>query len=412
MPSLLGGPSSPPAQMHKLKKALFLLTAVGVVFRSEIAILVGTHAVWLLLQHRLPVRGVIVPGLLGLIIGLCITVPVDSFFWQKFPTWPEFTGFVYNVMKGKSVAWGRSPFLYYIVSAIPRLFLNPLTYLICIPMALNSPALEGPALDMLIPNLAFIAIYSFQPHKEWRFIVYAIPPLTAVAAMGASWIWTRRAKNLAYRLLAMGLVASTAASFVASLGMALVSSYNYPGAQALIYLHDSAEGSKPDIRVHMDTLSCMTGVTRFLQIPRATNRGTRWLYDKTEDEERLLHPAFWNQFDYALAERPEKAIGSWEVIHTVQGFAGFNTIRPGQGLRHSRNAMVAMRRLVNSEKRSWENVVDCLLELWMAFEQLMRTWVTRGWWLEARMEPRIRILKSTKEWIIPEKEVDQGESRF
>ena len=398
--------------MHKLKEALFLLTAVGVVFRSEIAILVGAHAVWLLLQHRLPVTGVIVPGLLGLIVGLCITVPVDSFFWQKFPIWPEFTGFVYNVMEGKSAAWGTSPFLYYIVSALPRLFLNPLAYLICIPMALNSPALEGPALDMLIPNLAFIAIYSFQPHKEWRFIVYVIPPLTAVAAMGASWIWTRRAKNLAYRLLAMGLVASTAASFVASLGMALVSSYNYPGAQALVYLHDSAEGSKPDIRVHMDTLSCTTGVTRFLQIPRATNRGTRWFYDKTEDEERLLHPAFWNQFDYALAERPEKAIGSWEVIHTVEGFAGFNTLRPGQGLRHSQNAMVSMRRLVSSEKWSWENVGDGLLELWMASEQLMRTWVTRGWWLEARMEPRIRILKSTKEWIIPEKEVDQGASRF
>lgn len=398
--------------MYKYKKALFLLTVVGVVFRSELAIVLGAHTVWLLLNRRLPVTGVIPPGLLGLGVGLCVTVSVDSFFWQKFPLWPEFTGFIYNVMEGKSVDWGTSPLLYYIVSALPRLYLNPLTYLLCIPMALNNPATEGPALDMLIPNLAFIIIYSFQPHKEWRFIVYAIPPLTAVAAMGASWIWTRRAKNAAYRLLTLGLLASTVASVVGSVGVSLVSSFNYPGAHALNYLHASAEGSKPDIRVHMDTLSCMTGVTRFLQIPQTGTHGTRWFYDKTEDEERLLHPSFWNQFDYVLAERPEKAIGGWEVMYTVEGFTGFSTLRPGQGLRHSRNTIASLRRLVNPEKRSWIDLKDGLYEVWTGIEQVLRSRVTRGWWLEARMEPRIRILKSTKEWVIPKREKDQRESRF
>jgi len=398
--------------MYKYKKALFLLTVVGVVFRSELAIVLGAHTVWLLLNRRLPVTGVIPPGLLGLGVGLCVTVSVDSFFWQKFPLWPEFTGFIYNVMEGKSADWGTSPLLYYIVSALPRLYLNPLTYLLCIPMALNNPATEGPALDMLIPNLAFIIIYSFQPHKEWRFIVYAIPPLTAVAAMGASWIWTRRAKNAAYRLLTLGLLASTVASVVGSVGVSLVSSFNYPGAHALNYLHASAEGSKPDIRVHMDTLSCMTGVTRFLQIPQTGTHGTRWFYDKTEDEERLLHPSFWNQFDYVLAERPEKAIGGWEVMYTVEGFTGFSTLRPGQGLRHSRNTIASLRRLVNPEKRSWIDLKDGLYEVWTGIEQVLRSRVTRGWWLEARMEPRIRILKSTKEWVIPKREKDQRESRF
>ena len=398
--------------MYQAKKTLFLLTVVGVLFRSEIAVLLGAHTVWLWFQRRLAVRGAIPPGLLGLIVGLCITVPVDSFFWQKFPVWPEFAGFMYNVMDGRSADWGTSPFLYYIVSALPRLLLNPLTYLLCVPVALVSPAFERPALDMLVPNLAFITIYSFQPHKEWRFIVYAIPPLTATAAMGASWIWTRRAKNLVYRLLALGLVVSTLASLVASIGMSLVSSFNYPGAQALNYLHDSVDGSKPDIRVHMDTLSCMTGVTRFLQIAETRSTGTRWVYDKTEDEERLLHPAFWNQFDYVLTERPEKAIGAWEVMHTVEGFANFDTLRPGQGLRHSRNSMASLKRLINPEKYSWKSLRDGLLELWIGFEQLVRTRVTRGWWLEVRMEPRIRILKSTKEWTIPKREEDQGGSRF
>ena len=398
--------------MYRDKKALFLLTVTGVVFRSELAMLLGAHTVWLLLNRRLAVTGVIPPGFLGLVVGLCITVSVDSFFWQKFPLWPEFTGFIYNVMEGRSADWGTSPFLYYVGSALPRLLLNPLAYLVCVPLALDNRALAAPALDMLIPNLAFIVIYSFQPHKEWRFIVYTIPSFTALAAMGASWIWTRRTKNLTYRLLALGLLASTVASFATSLGMSLVSSFNYPGAQALNYLHALAEGSKPDIRVHMDTLSCMTGVTRFLQIPQTRTYGTRWFYDKTEDQKELSYPSFWNQFDYVLAERPEKAIGGWEVIYTIEAFAGFNTLRPGQGLLHSRDATTSLRRLVNPEKRSWNNLKDGLYELCMGFEQFLRTYVTRGWWITARMEPRIRILKKTQAWAIPEKEMSQRESRF
>lgn len=34
------------------------------------------------------------------------------------------------------------------------------------------------------PSIAFIGLLSLLEHKEWRFIVYAIPPLNICAASG------------------------------------------------------------------------------------------------------------------------------------------------------------------------------------------------------------------------------------
>ncbi|MCJ1478997.1 dolichyl-P-Man:Man(7)GlcNAc(2)-PP-dolichol alpha-1,6-mannosyltransferase [Lambiella insularis] len=388
-------------QVYEYQKGLVLLTVVGIVFRSEIAILLGCHTVWLLLQQRLSLRNVVASGLVGLVIGLGLTVPIDSFFWQKLPLWPEFTGFMFNIMQGRSTDWGTSPFHYYFTSALPRLLLNPLAYQVCIPLALYTPALRGPVLDMLVPNLVFVAIYSFQPHKEWRFIVYVIPPLTAAAAMGASWIWTRRTKSTAYRVLALGLLGFTATSFVISLGMLAVSSLNYPGADALNYLHAHADGSKEVVKVHMDTFSCTTGVTRFLQMPAMEDsslpaRRTLWVYDKTENETQLLRPAFWDQFDYALAEMPERAIGSWEIIHTIDAFTGLKLIRPGEQSSAGFDRETSF--VPFSEPEDFHRGVTRrgIYRSWLHVEEFVRNKFTRGWGIRATTEPRISVLKSIK----------------
>lgn len=132
-------------------------------------------------QHWSPLRSIIPAGLLGLVIGLALTVPIDSFFWQRFWIWPELIGFIYNVVNKQSVNWGIQPWHFYFTDALPRVLFNRLIILVCLPFTLSIPILRRPALDILIPNLLFIAIYSFQPHKEWRFIVYTIPPINAVA---------------------------------------------------------------------------------------------------------------------------------------------------------------------------------------------------------------------------------------
>ncbi|MCJ1380346.1 dolichyl-P-Man:Man(7)GlcNAc(2)-PP-dolichol alpha-1,6-mannosyltransferase [Xylographa soralifera] len=401
-PSYVGSMKPPWRGVQEYRKALVMLTVIGVTFRSEIAILLGCHTAWLLFNKRLSPTDIVTSGVLGLAIGLGLTVSVDSFFWQKIPLWPELSGFVFNILKGRSAEWGTSPFHYYFTSAFPRLLLNPLTWQVCIPMALTIPALRDRAFDMLVPNMVFFAVYSLQPHKEWRFIIYVLPSLTAVAAMGASWIWTRRTKSFIYRVLAVGLVASTLGTFAVSLGMLVVSSFNYPGAEALNYLHAHADGSQNVINVHMDTLSCMTGVTRFLQIASsqntsASNRHTLWLYDKTENETQLLYPGFWEKFDYALAERPEKAIGGWEILHTIDGFTGVQLLRPGETSRHKMSVDTSLTQSHQMIEDLWPGVRNVVYHSWLQVEDVMRERVTGGWWVQAKLEPQIRILRSTKE---------------
>lgn len=387
-----------------------MLTFAGVVYRSEIALLLGTHVLYLLIRRRhvVSVRDIVRSGLCGLAAGLVSTVPVDSYFWRQFPLWPELTGFSYNILHGQASNWGTSPFFYYFTSALPRLLFNPLTYQIFAPFALAVPHLRSQVLDILIPNLAFVVLYSFQPHKEWRFIIYVIPPLLAVSAAGASWIWTRRHKTRTYQFFALCMVASSLASFGASFAMLAISRLNYPGAEALNQFHAiSQELETGVVRVHMDTLTCMTGVTRFLQIPpppastsSPSNReeitSPTYIYDKTDDPTKLLHPSFWEPFDYALAERPEAAIGKWDILHTVYGYAGVKILRPGEEVVLLHRSDDLESNLLDAEKTTgWAGkksggVVPLKVETWF------RRYVTQGWWVGIQMEPRIRIMRKQR----------------
>ena len=391
----------------RYRRALTTLTIVGIIFRSEVALLLATHTLYLLLQrHDLhPVRDVIPSGVFGLLIGLTLTVPIDSYFWQQL-LWPELQGFIFNILHGQSTNWGTQPWHFYFTSALPRLLFNPLNYYLCIPLTLAIPILRGPALDILLPNLAFIAIYSIQPHKEWRFIIYAVPPLLAVAAAGASWIWTRRSKTLVYRFLSYALLASTLASFLASFAMLAVSRLNYPGAAALNRLHELAVPRESSVvRVHMDPLSCMTGVTRFLQYPslpspdRQSGTTTMWLYDKTENQTTLLSPTFWSSFDYALTESPSTVLGNWTTIATINGFAGVKLLRPGDAVNgiYKSISKTSVKALIS---RWWEEIRDAeargkVERTWQYAEGTGR-WITRGYWVKPKMEERIWVLMRVK----------------
>ena len=404
-----GGSPASKSSRRRYSRALSLLAITGVIFRSEIAILLGCHTLYLYLQPyiRLPLRTIIPAGLLGTLLGLTLTVPIDSFFWQKWPLWPELTGFIYNIVDKQSSNWGTQPWHFYFTSALPRLLFNPLIYQMCLPLTLSIPILRPSALDILLPDFLFLIIHSFQPHKEWRFMIYVIPPFVAAASAGAGWIWTRRAKSLVYRILSLSLVASTLASFGASFGMVAISRLNYPGADALNRLHSLASDESGVVKVHMDTLACMTGITRFLEKePPALNdtSGVFWIYDKTEDQQKLLDPVFWEGFDYALSERPERVIGRWEVLETVNGFAGVGLLRPGEDERDADLDYRSLTRLWQYRKgyRGDFEVLHRLgVRLWhCGIENPVRQYVTRGWWFKMKMEPRIHILKKQQEPLL------------
>jgi alpha-1,6-mannosyltransferase len=385
----------------RYRLCLYLLTIAGIVFRSELAILVGTITLYLLITQRLSILKVIIPaGAGGLVIGLLCTVPIDSFFWQSFPLWPEWIAFYYNTIQGHSADWGVSPWHYYFANALPRLLLNPATYLLCIPVAILNAATRKRSLDFLIPLLTFVALYSFLPHKEWRFIVYVIPGLTAISAAGASWIWTRRSKSVIYALLSLILATSVLLSFTASTALLAISSLNYPGGTALHTLHNIPHPTQNHFNVYFDNLACQTGVTRFLEAHSApqtvldvleaqsTVEKRTWAYDKTEDPTLLLDPLFWAKFDYVLAERPEKVIGKWAVVHVVYGFGGVRVLKPGEKSGGVVEELVSDGGRVHVEGDWTEKVAG----VWRALEGLFRDKVLRGYWVEVRMEPRIRIL--------------------
>ncbi|RDW78073.1 hypothetical protein BP5796_05925 [Coleophoma crateriformis] len=398
---------------HRLGIYLFVLS--GVIFRSEIAVLLFTQLLYILVTTNCNITNIVKAGLQSAAVALLLTIPVDSYFWQK-GMWPELAGFYYNAIQGKSADWGTSPYHYYFTNGLPKLLLNPLLTFVLIPYAITLKSFRfhtgsRVAVSLTLPAMLFVAIYSLQPHKEPRFIIYVVPPLTACAALSASHIWTRRTKNALYGLASLALVGSILVSFAASTGMLLISSLNYPGGEALKSVHKIIESdpSKPaHLNIHMDVLSCMTGVTRFQQI-----RPDMITYDKTEEAEELLRPDFWSRFDYVLSESPETVIGKWDVVDTIYAYAGIEILKPGMQVadlytvnnatkvEEGREQVLQsedVREVYDDRGFSWNGDVDMVRILGLLRNRVRA--LSGGWWIGPRMKPAIYVLKKQKEALV------------
>lgn len=140
-------------------------------------------------------------------------------------------------------------------------------------------------------------------------------------------------------------------------------------------LHQRTSGQANDrVHVYMDNLACQTGVTRFQQ------RRPAWVYDKTENETTLLTPAFWTQFDYVLAEQPERVIGSWHPVEIIGSFAGV-TLRPSDD-----DDLLPL-------AFSYRGVLGPLRDIYCAVASFVRRRFTKGYWPAIKMVPRIYILE-------------------
>jgi alpha-1,6-mannosyltransferase len=110
----------------RIRVAVSLLVFAGVIVRGELAILLATISVYLLLVPLASLQQLIRTGTTAFLAALLLSVPIDSYFWQR-PMWPELAGFYYNAVQGKSSDWGVSPWHYYFTSALPRL-LHPVAF--------------------------------------------------------------------------------------------------------------------------------------------------------------------------------------------------------------------------------------------------------------------------------------------
>ncbi|KAL3961789.1 hypothetical protein ACCO45_003312 [Purpureocillium lilacinum] len=319
----------PRRALVRRRQAVALLVVAAAVFRAEVAILLAAVGAQLLYSGQMTPAGsrpslpsqAALAGALGLLL-------------QRRPR--------------QLLQLGHLPWHYYFTSALPRLLLNPLA-LPLVGLALYLPATAPAARRLVQPSLAFIAVYSLQPHKEARFIFYVVPPLTAAAALSADYIATRRRKSLVYALgtaaLAVSLYALTA---------------------------DAVDPSRsPSPR------------------PRLRLRTPIYVFDKTEDKPDLKWPSFWKKMDYALMEDPMLPLGNWKVLGVVQGYDGIEVLKPGAKEPLDVEAAAA------TGPRQSHRVLGLGARV-ADVRRAVRKY-TGGWWIGPRMSPRIHIMKRVKD---------------
>ncbi|KAK9456418.1 Alg9-like mannosyltransferase family-domain-containing protein [Dipodascopsis uninucleata] len=259
--------------------AIYTLTFASIVFRSEVAIFTSFIALMLVFTRTLSFFRTVLTGLEGVIGSFAISALVDSYFW-RFPVVPEAWGFFFNVIQGKSSEWGVHPFHLYFTSFLPKLLQNPATII----LSVFSVYVDRRVLRILVPSLCFIGLYSLQPHKEWRFIVYVVPTFVLSAAIGAAWISNRFKKGYVYMLATLILLLSVTGSMLLSAVMLMISTLNYPGGEA-IALINSLPDTVTNATIYLDPYTCMTGASLFLQYRDGFE------YDRTEDKAEILESA-------------------------------------------------------------------------------------------------------------------------
>ncbi|EGW29857.1 uncharacterized protein SPAPADRAFT_63472 [Spathaspora passalidarum NRRL Y-27907] len=307
------------------------LAFTGIIFRLEVGVFAGIIAVVSAFFGQSDLIHSFIYLAAGAIIGGLLSAVVDSYFWGRVLI-PELDAFVFNVVQGKSVNWGVEPFGAYFKKYLWQLFRPPIILLLTIPGLIGDPTDEGvvtaekdkkvvphPARYSLrilfISSVLYILAMSFQPHKEWRFIVYVVPIFTLQAANGLTNVSTKWSASLLNKILLLLMVGTIALSTIISLQIGYISSYNYPGGYALQYTNDYIlHHNLTDVSVHIDVPACMTGVTRFGELH---NVGVA--YNKTED----LTPEQLTQFDLIITHH-NKLTEPWKHLQTIDSFIGVN----------------------------------------------------------------------------------------
>lgn len=326
--------------------AVVLLAFTTVVFRIELVLLMLSVGFVAFIGRKVSLATLVKSALLGGAVGCALSLAIDSFFWGKL-TIPELESFIFNVIHGESAKWGVEPFYYYFTKYLFTIFVPPMVILLQFLGGFLNP-LKNDSLRILgLASFLYIVLISFQPHKEWRFIVYIIPVFTMNASLGAGFIVSKINLNNFYRVLSIIIIASTVLSTLFSVLWLHVSSLNYPGGEALLILNNiitekesalaGADYNKnKNITVHLDVAACMTGVTHFGELKKDVV-GLNVIYDKTENATELA--GLWPSFDYVISEYnlntnqlipqsskdlPPVKGKQWQKIAAIKAFKGLN----------------------------------------------------------------------------------------
>lgn len=322
------------------------LAFVGVVLRLEVGILGGIIALMSSLgfgNYSFSFCTFLMFS--GAFVGLATSFFIDSYFWGRLCV-PELESFFFNVIQGKAAQWGTHPFSAYFTELLWKLFKPPIVLLLLPSGLLSDPADDGtnpfskktpsithPSRNSLriltLSCLTYVFVMSFQPHKEWRFIIYVVPVFMMLAANALASFQRQASKGFLSKLLVFVLFVGICSSILLSFLMSFVSSFNYPGGDVIQYAnHYMLE--HPGI-AHLDVEPCMTGITKFTEVHSPSVQ-----FDKTEDAKKLVE--LWDSFSLLVTEKRlsnrvynESSISfdgsSWTMIYSAKKFEAIS-MRP------------------------------------------------------------------------------------
>ncbi|KAF9203293.1 dolichyl-P-Man:Man(7)GlcNAc(2)-PP-dolichol alpha-1,6-mannosyltransferase [Haplosporangium sp. Z 27] len=325
---------------QQLMRMIDCLVASTVLFRSELLLLMAPILLLELSLTRIRLFTTILEGIKAGFASLTIAVVVDSWFWRQ-PMWAEGAVFWFNAIQA-------------------------------LPLALVAVAIEPRFRRYMLPVSAFVGLYSFLGHKEWRFVVYAVPILNLGAAITISWILKR--KTLGYRLLTLFIFGALGLNFLSSVAQSLISSQNYPGGVALQRLHELELHHFNAAHVHIDGAAAETGCSRFGEIGTLVTPN-HWTYSK--DESHTTHQDYLH-YTHLLTSQPEFHKHDFEIIEQIDGYAGLTRIPLGKVKQTCPQAIKGSVSSLSLSKLSKETVH----ELWKECSPLQikkegRVWIMR-----------------------------------
>ncbi|KGU22830.1 alpha-1,6-mannosyltransferase [Candida albicans P78042] len=331
------------------------LAFTGIVFRLEVGLFGLIIAIVSSLGFgQSNIFGNIIYLAMGTLLGGFSSFCIDSYFWGR-PLIPEIDSFIFNIVQGKSTEWGTEPWDTYFKKYLFQLFRPPVILMLAIPGLINDPANDGTKFGdkksvphparyslriLFISSILFIAAMSFQPHKEWRFIVYTIPIFTLQAANGVTNICQKWGLSVLNKVLIFIIGANVIISSLLSLHMGYISSFNYPGGDALQFTNNYIlENYKNEtVSVHMDVPACMTGITRFGELD-----GKFASYDKSEQDFDITN------YDIIITHNE---VPNWELLHSSRVFDGISLrmfIQIFMAQRKDRSTIFNITKLILSE---------------------------------------------------------------